>query len=117
MSDKTGVSDCFSVNNTKVTNPKDISEGFCSYFTNVGRDLASQIPNPKKPYTTYLKHRNKNSIFFRPTDPFEIYKIVTKMKAKKSSWCDDISCMFLKKLKDEYSYQLACLSISHLEVE
>ena len=41
MSDKSGVSDCFSVNNTKVTNPKYISEGFCSYFTNFGRDLAS----------------------------------------------------------------------------
>ena len=62
MSNKSGISDCFSVNNTKVTNTKYISEGFCSYFTNVGRDLASQISNPKKPYTTYLKHRNTNSI-------------------------------------------------------
>ena len=53
MNDKSGVSDCFSVNNTKVTNPKYISEGLCSYFTNVGRDLASQIPDPKKPYTTF----------------------------------------------------------------
>ena len=56
MSDKSGVSDCFNVNNPKVTNPKYISEGVCSYFTNFGRDLASQIPDPMKPYTTYLKH-------------------------------------------------------------
>jgi len=72
MSDKIWVSDCFGVNNTNVTNPKYISKGFCSYFTNVGRDLAYQIPDPKKPYTTYLKHRNTNSIFLRPTDSFEI---------------------------------------------
>jgi len=62
MSDTSGVSDRFSFNNTKVTNPKYISEGFCSYFTNVERDLASQIPDPKKPYTIYLKHRNTNFI-------------------------------------------------------
>ena len=62
MSDKSAVSDCVSVNITKETNLKYVSEYFCSYFTNVERDLASQIPDPKKPYTTYLKHRNRNSI-------------------------------------------------------
>jgi len=80
MSDKSGVSDCFSVDNTKVINRKYIGEGFCSNFTNVGRDLASQIPDPKKPYSTYLKHRNTNSIFIRATDPFEIFKILKLLK-------------------------------------
>jgi len=65
--------------------------------------LASQIPDPKKPYTTYLKHRNINSIFLRPTDPCEIYKTIKNIKVKKSTGCDDISCMFLKKVKDEIS--------------
>jgi len=49
---KTGVSDCFNVNNTKLTNPNYINDGFCSDFTNVGHDLASEFLELKKPYTT-----------------------------------------------------------------
>ena len=54
VTDKTRVSKGFSVNNSQVTSPKYRNE--CWYLTIVGCDLASQIPDPMKPYTTYLKH-------------------------------------------------------------
>jgi len=75
---KQGVSDWFSVNNTKVTKLKYINEALSSYFTNIRRDLASQIPHQNKPYATYLKQRNTTTIFVRPT-----YKIITNMNVKK----------------------------------
>ena len=106
--------DYFNVNNTKVTNPKYISEGFCSCFTNVGRDLASKISDLKKLYIP-LTWNIETSILLRPTDPFEIFKIITNMKVKKSSGCDDILCILLKKLKYEISLAVSTLVNKSLE--
>ena len=72
MSGKTKVPACLGVKNTKVTVPKCVSEDLCPYFTNVECDLSSQIPDPNKSYTFYLKQRNPNSILLRLNDLFEI---------------------------------------------
>ena len=40
--DKTGITDSFNINGTRETCLTAISNGFCKYFTNVGKELAEK---------------------------------------------------------------------------
>ena len=84
--DKTGITDYFNINGKREKCLNVISNGFCKYFTNVGKELAENIPNSKKHNNDYMNtHANKNSIYLTPTNSDEILKIITDMKSKKSS--------------------------------
>ena len=56
-----------------------------------------------------------NSIFFFPTDTQEISKLITSLKAKKSSGHDDLSSWLLKTLSAEITEPLCYLVNKSLE--
>ena len=77
-----------------------IADGFCNYFTNVGKKLAANI---NKINTNPLEYLNKNqaitnSIYLNPTSPEEISKIILSLKSSKSCGNDNISNVILKKI-------------------
>ena len=84
--DKSATLNCFKRDGMSITNPNEITNNFCSYFTKVGEDLASKIPEAEKHFQQYLSNTNRpHSLFISPTDPQEIQQIITSLKPKKSS--------------------------------
>ena len=86
-------------NNDIITNPDQISNAFCNFFTNVGPKSARSIPPSNKQFSTYLQNcpsQHSNSLFMRPTDENEIQQIITSLQPKKSSGYDNLSQLHLK---------------------
>lgn len=100
-SDKSSLSDVFIINGEPVTDKKLISQGFCNFFTNVGRNLAGKIPKPNKPYHEYLTSNQLSSFFMHPTDPNEVNKTIRSMKPKNSSGHDNLNGKLIKLISKE----------------
>lgn len=110
--DKTTTPASFQHNNETISDSKDIANQFCHFFTNVGSNYASSIPNPAKPFRDYMTeniYSNPLSIFMRPTTPPEIKKIISSLKTKKSAGHDDINSQLIKSVANELSVPLALL--------
>ena len=52
--DKSNIADNFIIENTTTDDPQIIADGFCKYFTNIGTQLAGDIPNVGIHPNTYL---------------------------------------------------------------
>ena len=64
--DKSGIYLQFKHTNAVIKDPDQISNAFCNFFTNVGPNHATAIPQSKKQFTSYLQNcpkRNSNSMF------------------------------------------------------
>ena len=72
------------MNNTKTTNKRNISESFNSFFANIGNDVKNSVPQSQKSYSHYLNHRQQQIFFFDPVDPNDIISILSKLKPKTS---------------------------------
>ena len=75
------------INDKLITNSKNICDCFNSYFTNLGTNLSKGIPSSTNPlnYVNFLHH----SLFFTPTNQFEIEKIINNLKITSPGY-DDI---------------------------
>jgi len=99
--DKTSsISDQFKINGALENDPTKIANGFCSFYTGLGKNLAAKIPIVNKKYSDYLPERSEKSFFIAPTNEFEIYKIIGNLKPKKSASDDGISNLLIKKLRE-----------------
>ena len=72
------INSVFRINNKIVTDKTSISNGFNSFFVNVGPDLAKNIPHTDKSSTTFLNNRNINSMFINLVTEEEIESIIKK---------------------------------------
>ena len=114
--DKTSCTDAFKVNGNSITNKKDIANEFCTYFSNIGKQYAEEIPPSRKTSKSYLTSEpNSKSIYFNPTDPFEIQKIIKSFKAKKSCGDDGISMELLKNICESCCVPIAMIVNLSLE--
>ncbi len=102
--DKYTVPDMFNINDREVTDPNFISQKFCEYFTNIGKNKAINIGPPKHQFTHYL---TGNSMYIAPSTTEEVYKILTSLTPKKSSGNDDISNFILKAVGDTIATPLS----------
>ena len=100
--DKSSLIDYLKINGIKEYNARMISNGFASYFANVGEKFAKQIPKPNKQIESYLKklQTSNTSVFLTPTSEVEILKIIKSLPSKLSSGHDNISNVLLKELID-----------------
>ena len=116
--DKSNICYTFNIENTDVMDPSEIANSFCDYFTKIGKQLSDNIPTPKFKFNEYMKQNPlniTNSIFFSPTDTQEISKLITSLKAKKSSGHDALSSWLLKTLSAEITEPLCYLVNKSLE--
>ena len=90
------VSSCsrFHVNNQVTNDKKIISEGFDSYFVNVGPTLSTQIPANTGTPTGFME-RNSNSMAILPVTSTEVTSIITNLKHNRPGW-DSISAAITK---------------------
>ena len=85
--------------NEELTNPKDISDSFNTYFTNIGPNLASKIKQDNNiNFANFLPPNFNKSLFLTPTDEEEIFKIVRCLKTSRSSGHDGLSVHLLKRI-------------------
>ena len=115
--DKSSISEKFKLNNDIISDSKIIANSFCKYFSNIGNTFASIIPQPNKPFDTYLpkERASKKSIYLAPTDPFEILTLIKSLKPKKSTGHDNISALFIKNNKDTLSKPISIILNKSIE--
>jgi len=65
------VQSSFIIDNKKITDPIEIANHFCEFFTNIGPNLVKMMP----PSTSSLSGSFINSIFLQPTTEHEISEI------------------------------------------
>lgn len=110
--DKSFIPVTFKHNNEMISNPDNIANLFCQYFSNVGLEYANLIPKSHRSYSDYVamnRHRNPNTLYFSPTDPNEIIKIIKSLKSTKSCGNDNISSLILKQAQNSISVPLSIL--------
>ena len=61
--------------NKILTDPSEIANRFCDYFTNVVPDLARQIPTVDTPFNSFLTDRTRETMFINPTNVIELFNI------------------------------------------
>ena len=72
----------FLKNNTRISKKEDIANGFNHFFTNVGANLAKNIPLPDKDVSIYdyLEGEVGHTMFLNPVDDQEIIRTVLNCK-------------------------------------
>ena len=99
---KNEICDTFN-NNIPTIYVNEISNVFCSYFTNTGQQYASTIDQATTHSSNYLKGSYKNDLFLIPTTPADIIAIISILKSKSSSGHDGVS----SKLITDFRYALS----------
>ena len=72
------------IDDNNIDDPNIMAESFNSYFSQIGENLARNIPDTNKPFNEFLLRPNTSSIFFAPTDSSEIINIVNNLKTHNS---------------------------------
>ena len=76
----------------------DIANGFNDFFSQIGPNLASEIPDSDVTYDSYLSESNPVSFNFSKISEIDILKTCNKLKPKLSSGVDFISNKLLKQI-------------------
>ena len=99
---KTGFPKHFLDNDRIITDDKDIANCFNNFFTNIGPNLAQDIPSPpNKAYTDFLKDKITHSFNFSTVSPDQVLKIINKLLPKSSFGHDNISTILLKSISTD----------------
>ena len=85
-----------SVRNSVLTDPEIVANNFNDFFTSVADTVRASIPNTNHHFSSFLKHRNPNSIFLSPTTPEEVAKIIRSFSETKSSGPHSIPVRILR---------------------
>lgn len=73
------------------SNPTDIANNFCDYFTNIRPNLANQIPSTNSSPKDFLSSSLSESISLQPLTVGELYNIVKSFNVNKAPGHDNIS--------------------------
>ena len=72
-------------NNQMCSDKKCLSEGFDSYFVNVGPNLSKQIPSDHRCPTIFMQ-RNQHSMAVLPISQSEVISIIKNLKSNSPGW-------------------------------
>ena len=90
----------FLKNNKRISKKEDIANGFNHFCTNVGTNLAKNIPLPDKDVSIYdyLEGEVGHTMFLNPVDDQEIIRTVQSCKNKMSTDYNDINMSMVKQI-------------------
>ena len=77
---KNEICDTFNINNIQTNDANEISNAFCSYFTNIGQQCSATIDQATTHSSNYLKGSYTNYLFLIPTTPDDIMAIISNLK-------------------------------------
>jgi hypothetical protein len=92
-----------------LNNPKDIAEGFNSYFSNFGPGLANQIHTSTCNFETYVKKVKSEFPAFQPTNVNNVYQLLSGLSSNKVTGLDKISCKIIKMATPAIADSLICI--------
>ena len=85
----------FKVDGQFTTDKSKISNGFNKFFTNIGPNLAKNIPSDSRCASVYMENRILESMVIEPVAQGEVEKIIQSLKDGSSGW-DSISSKVVK---------------------
>ena len=91
----------FFINGKLNTNKKEISNGFNSFFTNVGPTLAAKIPSDGQDPIQFMKNKGNHDMAVDFVTRSEVIKIVSTLKEGSNGW-DDLSSRIIKSTYDSF---------------
>ena len=74
-----------------ITDPVEIADRFCKYFTNIGPNLAKAIPDVNSSFRSFLGDDNHPPITLKPTDTRKLESICSAFASNKAPGYDNIS--------------------------
>ena len=86
----------FKIDSTEISDPIEIADRFCNYFSNIGLSLASKIQTILNSHLNSLVGHFPNSIFLNPVTENEIIEISKSFQSSKSPGYDKISMSTIK---------------------
>ena len=97
-SEKSKIPDYFRTDNNVVTDKLDIANGFNNFFSQIGPNLASEIPESDTTYEESLRDTNPVSFKFSKMSEMDILRTCDQLKPKLSSGVDFISNKLLREI-------------------
>jgi hypothetical protein len=102
-------------NGSTINDPTLTAQNFNIFFTNIGPNLASKIPDININPIHYLTGNYAHSLFFSPTDVHEINSLLTIINVNKSAGPDGLHPTVIKNVAQYISPMLAHIFINSLE--
>ena len=114
---KTETIDSLRVDSILKHDPDSITNGLCTFFSNIGETYATKIGQPETNINEYIEQIDPNpqSLFFSPTTRHEVKELILKLPQKMSSGHDNISNVLLKKLCTSIASPLSIIFNKSLE--
>lgn len=88
---RNSVQSSFIIDNKEITDPMEITNHFCEFFTNIGPNLAKMIPSSTSSFRSFLSGSFIKSIFLEPTTELEISEICASFRAGTSAGFDQVT--------------------------
>ena len=79
-----------------VTDPKEIADSFCKYFSNLGPNLAKALPKVNYSFRSFLFDNSDTSITLGPTDIEKLEDICSEFSFRKAPGYDNIPAHVIK---------------------
>ena len=95
------------INNQLTSDAATIANHFNLHFAEVGTKLVNNLPPTSHNFKEYLPLPSSNSLYFNPTSPLEIKRIITDLKSKNCSGIDGIPSKVLKCTPDNILWAVA----------
>ena len=86
---KSSLPSSFKSEGRTITDPKEVADSFCKYFSNLGPNLAKAIPAVNYSFRSFLPDNNNTPITLRPTNTEELEEICNKFSSGKSPGYDN----------------------------
>ena len=102
------INSTFKVDNQEITDPVDIANRFCSYFSSIGPNLAKEIHSSVF-HRSFLSGHFCQSVFFNPVTPNELSEISNSFRSGKSAGHDRIPISIIKQ-----SIQIIAEPLAHI---
>ena len=93
---KSKISDTFICDDVKITDPLQIANKFCHYFTNIEPNLGNKISDTSKSPLKYMNGNFPNSMVFNLVSDNEVINIVNSFKSSSAAGYDNISHEYYK---------------------
>ena len=93
---KSKISDILICDDVKITDPLQIANKFCHYFTNIGPNLANKFLDTSKSPLKYMNDNFPNSLVFNLVSDNEVINIVNSFKSGSAAGYDNISMNIIK---------------------
>ena len=95
----------FDINGIRIYDKNIIANSFNTFYTGIGPSLCRTLPKSDVNPTSYLKSRNKYSMFTEPTNDIEVKKLISNLKVSAVGW-DELSANVLKQCTDDIIHPL-----------